>query len=75
VTLMGLLFGTMLGGAVVTETIFAWPGLGRLTLEAALNRDFPVIEAGVVFLAIAFNVLNLLTDLTYAAIDPRVQVS
>lgn len=75
VTLMSLLFGTMLGGAVVTETIFAWPGLGRLTLEAALNRDFPLIEAGVVFLAAVFNVLNLVTDLTYALIDPRVQVS
>jgi peptide/nickel transport system permease protein len=75
ITLMGLLFGTMLGGAVVTETIFAWPGLGRLTLEAALNRDFPVIEAGVVFLATAFNLLNLATDMTYAFIDPRIQTA
>lgn len=73
ITLMGILMGTMLGGAVVTETIFAWPGLGRLTLEAALNRDFPVIEAGVVFLAIAFNILNLLTDVAYAFVDPRIQ--
>ena len=75
VTLMGLLLGSMLGGAIVTETIFAWPGLGRLVLEATLNRDFPLIEAGVVFIAIAFNVINLLTDSLYAFIDPRVKTA
>lgn len=74
-TLMGLLTGTMLGGTVVTETIFAWPGMGRLTLQAALNRDFPVIEAGVVFLAIVFNVINLVTDLLYVAVDPRIKTT
>lgn len=74
VTLIGLLIGGLLSGAVVTESIFAWPGIGRLALESTLNRDFPVIEASVVFIAIIFAVVNLLVDLLYSFIDPRIRI-
>lgn len=72
-TLIGLLVGGLLSGAVVTETIFAWPGMGRLALEASLNRDLPVIEASVVVIAVIFVGVNLVIDLLYVAIDPRLQ--
>jgi peptide/nickel transport system permease protein len=74
VTLIGLLVGGLLSGAVVTETIFAWPGIGRLALEATLNRDLPLIEASVVLIAIIFVGINLLVDLLYAVIDPRIEL-
>jgi peptide/nickel transport system permease protein len=73
VTLSGLLLGNLLGGAIVTETIFGWPGLGRLALEATLNRDFPLIEASVVFIAIIVGAINFVVDVAYAVIDPRVR--
>jgi ABC-type dipeptide/oligopeptide/nickel transport system permease component len=75
VTMVGLNFGTLLGGAVITETIFAWPGVGRLTLQAIANRDFPVVEAGVATLAMVVVLINLLVDILYATLDPRVRVS
>src|ERR671922_330525 len=74
VTLAGLEAGQLLGGAVVTETIFAWPGLGRLTVQALLNRDFPVVMAAVSFTSIVYTLMNLAVDLTYGWLDPRVRV-
>jgi peptide/nickel transport system permease protein len=73
VTLAGLEAGQLLGGAVVTETIFAWPGLGRLTVQALLNRDFPVVMAAVSFTSIIYTLMNLLVDLAYGWLDPRVR--
>ena len=73
VTILGLDFGLLLGGAVVTETIFAWPGTGRLMVQAIQGRDFPVVQAGVFILAIVFVVLNAFLDLVYVWLDPRVR--
>ena len=73
VTLAGLEAGQLLGGAVVTETIFAWPGLGRLTVQALLNRDFPVVMAAVSFTSIVYTLMNLGVDVLYGWLDPRVR--
>ncbi|HXG03819.1 MAG TPA: ABC transporter permease [Candidatus Binatia bacterium] len=73
VTLVGLQFGTLLGGAVVTETVFAWPGVGRLAVQSIFVRDYPVVQAGVLVLALAFVVINLLVDLLYGLLDPRIR--
>jgi ABC-type dipeptide/oligopeptide/nickel transport system permease component len=73
VTILALDFGTLLGGAVVTETIFAWPGVGRLVVQAIQSRDYPVVQAVVFYLAMAFVVINLLMDLAYARLDPRIR--
>ncbi len=74
VTLAGLEAGQLLGGTVITETIFAWPGLGRLTVQALLNRDFPVVLAAVSFTSIVYTTLNLLVDVAYGWLDPRVRL-
>jgi peptide/nickel transport system permease protein len=74
VTLAGLELGQLLGGAVITETIFAWPGLGRLTVQALLNRDFPVVLAAVSLTSVVYTLINLLVDVVYALLDPRVRV-
>src|SRR6266851_1214184 len=74
VTLAGLEAGQMLGGAVITETIFAWPGLGRLTVQALLNRDFPVVLAAVSLTSVIYTLMNLAVDLLYGWLDPRVRV-
>jgi peptide/nickel transport system permease protein len=74
VTLAGLELGQLLGGAVITETIFAWPGLGRLTVQALLNRDFPVVLAAVSLTSVVYTLINLLVDVLYALLDPRVRV-
>ena len=74
VTLAGLEAGQLLGGAVITETIFAWPGLGRLTVQALLNRDFPVVMAAVSFTSIVYTLMNLAVDLLYGWLDPRVRL-
>jgi peptide/nickel transport system permease protein len=62
----------LLGGAVVTETVFAWPGLGRLLVQSILARDFPVVQASVLLLAVTFVAINLVTDLIYGLLDPRI---
>ena len=72
VTLAGLEAGQLLGGAIIAETIFAWPGLGRLTVQALLNRDFPVVLAAVSFTSIIYTLMNLGVDLLYGWLDPRV---
>ena len=71
VTLAGLETGQLLGGAVITETIFAWPGVGRLTVQALLNRDFPVVLAAVFVASLTYTLINLVVDLLYGWIDPR----
>jgi peptide/nickel transport system permease protein len=73
VTVLGFQFGGLLGGAVVTETVFAWPGVGTLIFDSILKKDFPVVIAAVVFVATVFIAINLLLDLLYAAIDPRIR--
>ena len=74
VTLAGLEAGQLLGGAVIAETIFAWPGLGRLILQALLNRDFPMVMTAVSFTSIVFTLMNLAVDLAYGWLDPRVRI-
>lgn len=73
VTIIGLQFGTLLSGAILTETIFSWPGIGSWIYEGILARDYPVVQGGVIFVAIAFVIINLLVDLSYALLDPRIQ--
>ncbi|MFV0281182.1 MAG: ABC transporter permease [Rhodoblastus sp.] len=73
VTVLGVYFASMLGGAFVVEVIFAWPGLGRTVVEAVFARDFPVVQAGVLFTSILFVASNLLVDLSYGFIDPRIR--
>ncbi len=74
VTLVGLQFGTLLGGAVITETIFAWPGIGRLIVQAIYNRDIFLIQASVFIIALMFVVLNFLIDALYTFLDPRIRM-
>jgi peptide/nickel transport system permease protein len=73
VTVVGLQLGTLLSGAVLTETVFAWPGVGRLLVDAVLARDYPVIQGAVLLIATAFVALNVLVDMVYAALDPRIR--
>jgi peptide/nickel transport system permease protein len=73
VTVLGVYFAAMLGGAFVVEVIFAWPGLGRTVVEAVFARDFPVVQAGVLFTSVLFVTSNLLVDLSYGLIDPRIR--
>jgi peptide/nickel transport system permease protein/oligopeptide transport system permease protein len=75
VTLIGLDFGSYLSGSVLTESIFAWPGVGQYALQAILRRDFPAIQGTVLFLSVVFVGVNLLVDLAYGALDPRVRRS
>lgn len=73
ITIIGLQFGTLLSGAILTETIFSWPGIGSWIYEGILARDYPVVQGGVVFVAIVFVLINLLVDISYAFLDPRIQ--
>lgn len=73
VTMIGIIMGELLGGSVVTETVFAWPGIGRLIIQAIEAKDFPVIQAGVMLIAIVFVAINLLIDLAYGFLDPRIR--
>ncbi len=75
VTVVGLQFGYILGGAVVIETIFTWPGVGLFTIQAILNRDYPVVQASVFILATAVVLINLVVDLLYVWLDPRIRVT
>ncbi|WP_207536883.1 ABC transporter permease [Sabulicella rubraurantiaca] len=75
VTLIGLQIGFLLGGAVVTETIFSWPGVGRLAVGAILSSDFPMAQGTIIVLSAGFIVINLVVDLLYGALDPRVRQS
>ena len=73
ITVVGLQFGHLLGGAVLTESVYSWPGVGRLMVDAIRQKDTPTVLAAVVFLAAAFSVVNLLVDILYAYVDPRIK--
>jgi peptide/nickel transport system permease protein len=75
ITVIGLQLGSLLGGAVLTETVFAWPGLGSYTIDAILKSDYPVVQGAVIVLASVFVLVNLLVDLLYAYLDPRIKYS
>jgi peptide/nickel transport system permease protein len=75
ITILGLQFGTLLAGTIVTETIFSWPGIGRLTVQAISSRDYPLLQGCILVIAVSYVVVNLLTDLLYSLIDPRVRLA
>jgi ABC-type dipeptide/oligopeptide/nickel transport system permease component len=75
VTLLGLQFGSILSGTVIVETIFAWPGVGRYLISGINGRDFPVVQGTVLVIASGFVLVNLLTDIAYTYIDPRIRYS
>ena len=74
ITIIGVDFGSYLSGAVLTESIFGWPGIGRFALDAILKRDFPVIQGTVLFTAMMFIFANLIVDLLYGVVDPKVRL-
>jgi peptide/nickel transport system permease protein len=73
VTIVGLQFGAVLTGTIITETIFAWPGLGRLLIQAISFRDYPLVQGCILFISVTYVAMNLLTDLTYGFLDPRIR--
>ncbi len=73
-TILGLQFGTLLAGTIVTETIFSWPGVGRLTVQAIGARDYPLLQGCIILIAVSYVFVNLLTDAVYALVDPRVRL-
>ena len=75
VTIIGLQFGVLLGGQVVTETVFSWPGIGRMIVDALNTRDLQIVQGGILILAVTFTLINLITDLVYALLDPRIRYS
>jgi peptide/nickel transport system permease protein len=75
VTIIGLQAGLLLSGAILTETVFAIPGMGSWLADAITVRDYPVLQGGILFVAVVFVLVNLLVDLAYALIDPRVRLS
>jgi ABC-type dipeptide/oligopeptide/nickel transport system permease component len=74
ITILGLQFGTLLAGAIVTESIFSWPGIGRLTVQAISARDYPLLQGCILLIAVSYVFVNLLTDVFYAVVDPRVRL-
>jgi ABC-type dipeptide/oligopeptide/nickel transport system permease component len=74
ITVLGLQIGTLLGGAVITETVFAWPGVGLLLVDAISNRDYPLVQAAILFITAIFVTINFLVDLSYGALDPRIRL-
>lgn len=74
VTVIGLQFGHLLGGAVITETVFGWPGVGRLLVDAIGNRDYPLVQAAILFITFGFIAINFLVDLSYGYLDPRIRL-
>ncbi|MGA7915281.1 MAG: nickel ABC transporter permease [Candidatus Acidiferrales bacterium] len=73
-TILGLQFGTLLAGTIVTETIFSWPGIGHLTVQAINARDYPLLQGCILLIAVSYVIVNLLTDMVYAVVDPRVRL-
>jgi peptide/nickel transport system permease protein len=73
ITVLGLQFGQLLGGAIITETVFAWPGVATLTVESIRNQDFPVVQCAVILLALVIVTVNLIVDLVVGLIDPRIR--
>jgi ABC-type dipeptide/oligopeptide/nickel transport system permease component len=74
VTILGLQLGVVLTGTVITETIFAWPGVGRLLIQAIYGRDYPLVQGCILFIAVTYVAMNLVVDVTYAWLDPRVRL-
>ena len=74
ITIVGLQFGSLLAGTIVTETIFSWPGIGRLAVQAISARDYPLLQGCILIIAVSYVAVNLLTDLVYALVDPRVRL-
>jgi ABC-type dipeptide/oligopeptide/nickel transport system permease component len=72
VTVAGMQFGFLLGGTVIIETVFAWPGVGRLVVQAIFNRDYPLVQAIVLILAVIFVAVNLIVDMLYMYLDPQI---
>ena len=72
-TILGLQFGALLAGTIVTETIFSWPGIGRVTVQAINARDYPLLQGCILLIAVTYVIVNLLTDVVYAIVDPRVR--
>jgi ABC-type dipeptide/oligopeptide/nickel transport system permease component len=72
VTIVGLIFGTMLGGSVIVESVFSWPGMGKMLVDSILARDYPMIQAAVMVFAVSFALVNLVVDVLYAFLDPRI---
>ncbi len=75
ITILGLQFGTLLAGTIVTETIFSWPGIGRLTVQAISARDYPLLQGCILVISVSYVLVNFVTDLLYAVVDPRVRTS
>ena len=75
ITLLGLQLGTLLGGAVITEIVFSWPGIGKLTIDAINSRDYPVVQACVLLISLIYVLVNTLTDIAYATLDPRIRLT
>jgi dipeptide transport system permease protein len=75
VTVIGLQIGTLLSGAILTETIFAWPGIGKWLIEAISRRDYPVVQGGLLMIATMIIIVNFIIDLMYGVINPRVRHS
>ena len=75
ITLLGLQFGALLAGSVITEKVFSWPGVGLLLIDAIQQRDYPVVQGAVLLIAVSYLVVNRLTDLLYRAVDPRIKVA
>lgn len=73
ITILGLQFGSLLAGSIITETIFSWPGIGRLTIQAIVSRDYPLVQGCIMIIALGYVFINLLTDLIYTWIDPRIK--
>jgi peptide/nickel transport system permease protein len=72
-TVIGIQIGYLLGGAVVVEQVFSLPGLGRFLLDAIYTRDYPIVQGGVLFIALVFSLVNLVVDVLYASLDPRIR--
>jgi len=75
ITLMGLQLGTLLGGAVITEIVFSWPGVGQLTIDSINRRDYPVVQSCVLLISLSYVIVNTVTDLVYAWLDPRIRLT
>ena len=72
VTIMSLQFGSLLAGSIITETVFSWPGIGRLTVQAIQTRDYPLVQGCVLVIAVSYLLVNFLTDIVYKLVDPRI---
>ena len=74
ITIVGLQFGSLLAGTIVTESIFSWPGIGRLAVQSISARDYPLLQGCILVIALSYVIVNLLTDVVYAMVDPRVRL-